>query len=293
MSRTAYARAVIRAAAAVAVAVSLLVLSAVPASARRIVVVPGPGTPLQDGIDAALPGDTVRVSEGIYFESITIDKPLKLYGRKAVIDAGCAVLTAVQIAADAVTLRTLEVRGGSFYDIDATGRDLTVIDRVKVVPTCVGVEYGINVFQGTRMRIRNNSIEDPNGFGDAAIYIGGTPAEADLRVERNVISGSNNRGIIVEDSLDNSAKPVGVRVRKNQISGAGVGIWVFGSAGVEILTNTITGGSAAGIELTSNSSGNLVSGNRLFGNTPDVVDNGTNNCWRHNTYSTGTLPPDC
>ena len=278
---------------AAAIAAALLVLHAAPASARRIVVLPGPGTPLQDGIDAANPGDTVRVGPGTYAEAITVDKPLKVYGRNAVIDAGCAVATAVNVAADAVTLRTLEVRGGTFYGIDATTRDRTVIDRVKVVPTCVGVEYGINVFQGTNMRIRNNVVEDANGFGDAAIYIGGTPPDADLRVERNVLHGPNDRGIIVEDSLDFPGRPVGVRVRKNDIVGAGVGIFVFGSTGVEILTNRITGGSAAGIELTVNSSDNILSGNRLVVNDPDVLDAGTNNCWRSTVYTTGTLPPGC
>lgn len=275
---------------AVAVACFVLSLSfAAPASARRIVVVPGPGTPLQDGIDAALPGDTVRVGEGTYFEAITIHKPLKVYGRKAVIDAGCGALTAIEVAADAVTLRTLEVRGGSFYNIDTAGRRGTVLDRLKVVPTCAGVEYGINVFQGTNMRIRGNVIDDPSGFGDAGIYIGGTPPDADLRVERNVLNGPNDRGIIVEDSLDNPGKPVGVRVRKNTITGAGIGIWVFGSNGVEILTNAVSGTTAAGIELTLNSNGNLISGNRLIGNNPDVLDAGSGNCWRHNVYATGTV----
>jgi parallel beta-helix repeat protein len=199
-------------------------------------------------------------------------------------------MTAVEIAADAVTLRTLEVRGGSFYGIDTSDRDLTVIDRVTVVPSCPGVEYGINVFQGTNMRIRNNTLVALSGFGDAAIYVGGTPADADLRVERNVIGGPSWRGIIVEDSLDNPGHPVGVRVRKNEITGAGTGIYVFGTTGAEILTNIVTGGTAAGIEVTNNSSDNFISGNRLSGNVLDVVDDGTDNCWHHNVYATGTVP---
>jgi parallel beta-helix repeat protein len=280
---------VVAATAAVVLSLSL----AAPASARRIVVEPGPGTPLQDGIDAAGPGDTVRVSPGIYFESIVIDKPLKLYGRDAVIDAGCAVSTAVLIAADAVTIRSVEVRGGDFYGIDATARDLTVIDRVRVTPTCVGVEYGINVYQGTRMRIRGNTIDGVNGFADAGIYIGGTQPNADLRVERNILNAPNGRGIIVEDSLDDPEKPVGVRVRKNEITGSGVGIYVFGSSGAEILSNRVTGGTAAGIELTLNSNDNILVGNRLVGNDPDVLDAGTGNCWRSTTFTTGTLPPPC
>ncbi len=276
---------------AVAVAALLaLSLPAVPAWAKSVPVYPGPGTPLQDAIDAAAPGDTLKLQEGTFAESILIEKPLRLMGKKAVIDAGCAVEAAVAIAADAVTVRGLVVKGGNFYTIDTTSRDRIVIDRVTVVPSCVGVEYGINVFQATNMRIRNNRIEDAAGYGDAGIYVGGTPADADVRVERNVLSGANGRGIIVEDSLDNPGRPVAVRVRKNVITGAGIGIYVFGSTGAEILSNVITGGSAAGILLTVNSIGNQLVGNRLSGNDPDVLDAGTSNCWRHNRYTTGSVP---
>ncbi len=268
----------------------VLPLAAGPADARRVVISTGPGTPVQDAIDAAGPGDTLRLTAGTYPEAIVIDKPLRLEGRGAIIDGGCASSTAVQIAADAVSLRKLTVRGGNFYTLDATGRDRTVIDRLSVQPSCVGVEYGINVFQGRNMRIRNNAIVDPAGFGDAAIYIGGTPPDADLRVEKNAITGPNDRGIIVEDSSDLPGRPVGVRVRKNTITGAGTGIWVFGSTFAEIVANTVSGSTNAGIELTVNSADNLITGNRLSGNDPDVLDAGTDNCWRHNQYTTGSVP---
>lgn len=263
-----------------------------PAQAARFKIFPGPGTPVQDVIDVAGPGDTVQLTEGTYPEAITIDKPLRMVGRKAVIDAGCAPSTAVRIDADVVTLKGIEVRGGNFYTIDTASRDRIVIERCVVVPTCAGVEYGINVFQGTNMRVRNNRIEHAAGFGDAGIYIGSTPAGADLRVERNVLAAPNDRGIIVEDSLDTAGKPVGVRVRRNEITGAGTGIFVFGSTHVEILNNVVTGGTAAGIELTVNSSDNVIRGNRLAGNAPDVLDTGTGNCWRSNRYTTGAVP-DC
>jgi len=271
---------------------SLVLVAAAPAAARRIVIAPGPGTPVQDAIDAAGPGDTLRLTDGTYPEAIVIDKPLKVEGRNAVIDGGCVASTAVQIAADAVTLRKLTIRGGSFYTIDATTRDRIILERLAVQPSCVDVEYGINVFQGTNMRIRNNAIVDAAGFGDAAIYIGGTAADADLRVEKNVISGPNDRGIIVEDSLDVPGRPVGVRVRKNEITGAGTGIWVFGSTSAEIVGNEVVDSTGAGIELTLNASDNLISANRLAGNDPDVLDAGSNNCWRHNQYTTGSVP-DC
>jgi hypothetical protein len=36
----------------------------------------------------------------------------------------------------------------------------------------------------------------------------------------------------------------------------------------------------------------VIAPNRLSGNDPDVPDAGSNNCWRHNQYSTGSVP-DC
>jgi len=276
-----------------AVAVVLAAVLAAPAvvEAHRITVVPGPGTPVQDAIDAASPGDTIRLTDGTYPEHVVISKPLRISGHNATIDGGCDADTAVEIAADAVSLSRLTIVGGNFYALDTTARDRSVLEKLVIRPTCPNVQYGINVFQGTNVRIRSNTIQDTSGFGDAGIYIGGTPADADLRVERNVVDAPSERGIIVEDSLDTPGGAIGVRVRKNAITGCGTGIWVFGSNGVDVSDNQVTDSTAAGIELTSGSDSNILTGNRLSGNNPDVLDNGADNCWRRNQYATGTVPP--
>src|SRR5690349_25168576 len=41
---------------------------------------PGPGTPVQDAIDAASPGDTIRLMLGSYPEQLAIDKRISLVG---------------------------------------------------------------------------------------------------------------------------------------------------------------------------------------------------------------------
>src|SRR5262245_63347780 len=67
----------------------------------------GPGTPLQDAIDAASPGDLLRLEGGIFQEAVIIDKPLKLTSRTAnpaIINGGCGVPSSVEIAADGVTI---------------------------------------------------------------------------------------------------------------------------------------------------------------------------------------------
>ena len=57
-----------------AIAATLLLLGST-AHAGVIVVLPGPGTPLQDAIDAASPGDTLRLGGGIFSGAVVIDKP--------------------------------------------------------------------------------------------------------------------------------------------------------------------------------------------------------------------------
>ena len=50
------------------------------AQARTIDVPPGPGTPVQDAIDAASPGDTIRLALGAYPEHLVITKAIKVRG---------------------------------------------------------------------------------------------------------------------------------------------------------------------------------------------------------------------
>src|SRR5262245_2552729 len=79
---------------------------AAPAPAKVITVTPGPGTPLQDAIDGAVAGDTIKLEDGTYTEAVVIDKRLRLKGPRQVglvaarIDAGCAAAAALTITAD-------------------------------------------------------------------------------------------------------------------------------------------------------------------------------------------------
>src|SRR5215212_1747982 len=97
------------------------VLSADAAHAKMIIVAPGPGTPLQDAIDAAAPRDLLRLAPGIYAEALVISKPLRIVGPgpvqpgfdAATIDSGCGVPTAVSITSDDVRLEKVAVLGGT------------------------------------------------------------------------------------------------------------------------------------------------------------------------------------
>ena len=263
-----------------------LALTASLAQAAKVDVFPGSGTPLQDAIDAAGDGDSLVVHAGTYAEAVVVTKPLRIRGTpvnsSVVIDPGCSASAALTVASDDVKLQELQVQGGTFFAVDVQNRTRVSISTVQLQDTCGGAEYGINVYQSTRVKLSRN---DPYGFEDAGIYIGGIPAQGRVRVTKSTINPGNVRGIIVEDSL-----PGAVIVDQNRISGPSVsGIFLHNSDGVKVRRNEVQGSFGTGIELDADSDDNQILRNVLSNNATDVVDAGAGNCWRGNDFTTGSV----
>ncbi len=71
-----------------AIAAFALLAATSPTRATTFTVAPGPGTPVRYAVDAASPGDTIRLASGAYPEAVTITKSLKLVGpRGSYLDA--------------------------------------------------------------------------------------------------------------------------------------------------------------------------------------------------------------
>ena len=77
--------------------------------------VPSKFATIQEAIDAASAGDTIKISSGTFTENIVVDKKLRIRGKsKTRIVAADNGEPAVTIAADNVELKRLDIRGGSF-----------------------------------------------------------------------------------------------------------------------------------------------------------------------------------
>lgn len=278
------------------------------ARAKVIQVEPGPGTPIQDAIDAASPGDTVRLGDGgapigVYNEAIVIDKRLRLVGpvaRNVWLEAGCGASIAMDIRADRVTVARIgQIRGGNFFTINIEDRDRVTLRNVIALEGCGTAEYGINVFNSTRVTLDHAAAHGavpgnpPPGttYADAGIYIGGIPADGRARLLRNFSIG-NVRGLIVEDSTDAPGGAIGVSVRRGGFNGNGTGILLHNSDGVRLSHVGVLGpsGPSVGIELDAGSDDNRVLFAAVGGNLTDVIDNGSSNCWKGTSFTTGSIP---
>ncbi len=262
------------------------------ASARTIAVAPGPGTPLQDAIDAAAPGDTLLLGEGRFLEAVVVDKALHIKAEGALVDARCAAPVAVTIAAGRVRISGGVVTGGTDAEIAVSGQSRVEVKGARLEPTCVGVADGIRVIGGDQVKIHRVEMHaPPTMYANAFVVVSGIQANARVRVERNFSNAANGHGIIVDASTDDGGGRYGVRVRSNRVLSSGIGILVRGSDHVRVQANVVGSSTGAGIAVDAGSSNNLLQGNTSTGNHPDVLDAGTGNCWKRNEFVLGSVAP--
>jgi len=288
----------------------LAFLSVSPVDAAFISVSPGPGTPVQDAINAAVPGDTILLAQGGYPEAVVVDKSLQLRGgggdiHKGLtfINPGCNAPTALTIAADDVTVAGLTMSSGTVSAISVQNSHRV---RLKIVGALAygagsglgcGTElYGVDVFQSTDVKMSDGPIygsifglPGTMGFGVAGIYLHGLAPRSGINVLRYFSDGNVN-GIVVE----NVTGPSAVRLHHDYISAHDTGILLINSSHVRVEGSYVNDAAApnpnVGIHLDATSSHNSIFLNKISGYDSDVLDDGTNNCWRGNSFVTGSIP---
>ncbi len=268
-----------------------LALSAQAAPGRApsnvIHVFPGPKA-IRKALKQAAPGDILNLHAGTYNEKFAIkieNLTVKSAGDgPVIIDAQCNSVATIDIRAEGAVVRGLTVQGGTFFAINLEHIASGLIKNNTVLSTCSGAEYGINVFDGGSIKVIGNQ---GRGWNDAVVYIGGineTPT-GPLVVKKNNTYRSV-RGIIIEDSSN-----VDIRVIKNNAhNNSLLGIFVHNADNILISGNTVTDNASIGLHLDSTSDDNQIRDNLLSGNTTDIQNNGSNNCFEGNTYSTSIGP---
>ncbi len=272
-----------------------LVLAGIPAWGATLVVAPRPGTPIQDAIDAAAPGDRIRILAGSYPEHLVVGKPLTIIGYGAaggvpVVDAGCGVGIAFDIHASNVKVRNVMVRGGTTSGVDASATDKLTLNRIIVLQDC-SASYGIRVTNGSHLTLTRNLVDvgtRPQWLAAALALIA---PNGPAKVSGNQVRGGVD-GILVSQAVLPPGSRSGAAVIGNTVAGNDVGILLSSSSAVRVQRNTVTVNDDRGIQADAGTHDAFLVSNVASGNGLDVLDEGTANCWHRNVYTTGSVQ-DC
>ena len=128
--------------------------------------VPSKFATIQEAIDAASAGDSIKISSGTFTENIVIDKKLKIRGKSktriVAADDGAPVVT---IAANNVELKRLDIRGGTFGVLTSG-----FVSRPKLLSLRVheASSHGISLLNADNGLLSKCRIYDNGGNGISA-----------------------------------------------------------------------------------------------------------------------------
>jgi nitrous oxidase accessory protein len=235
---------------------------------------------LQETVDAAAPGDTIRVEAGAHAGPIIIKKSLRLIGEPGSEIRGNETGKVVTIAADDVTLRGLRITGSGLRlsDDDAA---VFVTGNHAIVENCVIADslHGIYLKKVSGAQILNNRIQGKTTLAASTEPvekgIGQSAENCDMTLvanrrgngihqwncERNLIRGneiSDTRDGIYFSFTNNS------RVENNLIQHARYGLHYMYSDGNAFENNTFTENAAGAAIMFSKDM--VMHGNRFVNN---------------------------
>ncbi len=234
----------------------LISLSQLCLAQQIIVSADGDITSVQQAVNRAAPGDTLLIKEGRYQEyDVAIDKPLTILGEGKVVIDGDDQGFILNITADDVTIKNIEVHNtkASFME-DYAGilieeSDNVVIENVKLVDNF----FGIYLAKSSNVLVKNNHLtasgerETSSGNGIHLWY------SKDVTIEDNYISGHRD-GLYFEfvdgASISGNISEYNIRYgihfmysdnssyRENIFRNNGGGVAVMYTSNVEIIDNT-------------------------------------------------------
>ncbi|MCK4613238.1 MAG: right-handed parallel beta-helix repeat-containing protein, partial [Thermoplasmata archaeon] len=250
---------------------------------------------IQDAIDTAGEGDTIRVWEGTYYENVVVDKSIDLIGNGSettTIDGGGSG-DVVRITADRVGMGGFIVTGsGSWhagmriesnynriFENNCTSNYYGILldscfNNILSNNTCSSKEYGISLkHSGNNILIRNTCFDNEYGVTIVSNSNNNT-------ISRGICT-SNRVGILVDrDSNGNT-------VSKNICIDNQKGISIFGS-NIDIINNTCLE-NEYGISIGSESNKITVSKNICINNTSGIrLESSDHNTISNNSCSSNS-----
>jgi len=254
---------------------------------------------LQEAINNATAGDTIRVAIGIYAETITIDKPITLEGENkttTIITNNYTSYHTITIKTSNIRIRDFTIKNG-YYAIfcsQTSIRNLTIQNNIISDNKIAGTSL-----YGSHHILRNNTVVN-NNFG---IIIGTNGSNT---ITRNTIRYNSQSGIELRNSRNNKISEnllqnnsLGIRfytqsnnntIDKNIILNCANGISTHDSNWNAMTRNSIKNNAGVGISLLQSHSNTITKNNISQNNGKGFfIVNSNNNTIYHNNMVNNSL----
>jgi len=217
----------------------------------NIIRVPEDYSTIHEAINAATPGDTIAIAPVTYHESLIIDKPLTILGRKGsrpIFDGGGS--------GTAITISGPEGSGSIVTYVELVNWDNGVVITNSsdckvydvIILNCGRIAIDLKESSTNNTIYNNTMISNANGV---RIY-----TSSRNTVFGNEITQSETTGVYLEQSSNNSI--CGNKMAENKI-----GVYLESSSNNMVSGNTISYSNWYGVHLYSSSSNNVISGNYI------------------------------
>ena len=224
----------------------------------------GDYTTIQEGINAANPGDTVFVFNGTYYENVIIDKTLNLIGEDknySIIDGG-GTGDVLYLSTDYINVTAFTIQNSGFvgypnYDagIDVRSNYNTINNNI-IRLDCL---HGMYIITSSNNTIINNNIST-NYFGMNIVH-----SCIDNNISSNTLWNNSGMGIRFYNSNNNDI--INNSICSNTLDG--LALQEFSNNNT-IINNVISNNGDKGIEL-DGSSNNIISENEVHNNFDDGI----------------------
>lgn len=157
---------------------------------------------IQDAIDNATEGDTVRVWEGTYYENVVVNKTVSLVGNgseETTIVAG-GIHSVVWVEADWVNISGFGVRKSGEDDLGGAGINIHVSSNNNISNcNAYNINLGVLLFRSSNNKISNNNAYNNRHGGITLAHHSSNNSISNCNVYNN-----SRGGIYIEDSSNDN-----------------------------------------------------------------------------------------
>jgi nitrous oxidase accessory protein len=238
------------------------------------------GETLQERIDAAAPGDMIRIESGIHTGAVVIRKPVMLIGAAGAEIRGNGIGNVVTIAADDVTLTGFRIAGSGLQLSDDNAALFVTGNRARIENNIIADSlHGIYLKKVSGAQILHNRIEGKTTLSVSAESVEKTIGESPENCDTSLVSNRRGNGIhqwnsegntIIGNEITETRDGIyfsftnNCRVEDNLIHHARYGLHYMYSDNNVFLNNTFTENAAGAAIMFSK--GLVIRGNKFVNN---------------------------